>query len=335
MPNVIISADSTCDLSPEQREHYQVRSFPFHIEFRGRDHLDNIDITPQVLFDGFYEDKSLPQTGACSPEAYRQHFAELTADGSKVVHFNLGSALSSAYENASAAAADMEGVYVIDGKSLSTGIGLQVLAACRMRDAGMSAADIAREASELHNRSHASFVLDTMEFLAAGGRCPTLVAYLGGKLSCRPGILVDNQSGAMKVGKLYRGKQEKVLERYVSDTLARYTDIVKDEIFITHSGVSDEVAAAVRKLLEERGFRTILHHHGQLHHFESLRTGHPRHPVHDRNAERLESTGREGERSGAARPSSCHTATPAYQHRETEDRHARIHRPGTTRRLRG
>lgn len=75
----------------------------------------------------------------------------------------------------------MEGVYVIDGKSLSTGIGLQVLAACRMRDAGMSAADIAREASELHNRSHASFVLDTMEFLAAGGRCPTLVAYLGGQ----------------------------------------------------------------------------------------------------------------------------------------------------------
>ena len=148
MPNVIISADSTCDLSPEQRERHQVRSFPFHIEFRGRDHLDNIDITPQVLFDGFYEDKSLPQTGACSPEAYRQHFAELVADGSQVVHFNLGSALSSAYENASAAAADMEGVYVIDGKSLSTGIGLQVLAACRMRDAGMSGADIAREAAE-------------------------------------------------------------------------------------------------------------------------------------------------------------------------------------------
>ena len=275
MPNVIISADSTCDLSPEQRERHQVRSFPFHIEFRGRDHLDNIDITPQVLFDGFYEDKSLPQTGACSPEAYRQYFAELTADGSQVVHFNLGSALSSAYENASAAAADMEGVCVIDGKSLSTGIGLQVLAACRMRDAGMNAADIAREAAELHSRSHASFVLDTMEFLAAGGRCPTLVAYLGGKLSCRPGILVDNQSGAMKVGKLYRGKQEKVLERYVSDTLARYPDIVKDEIFVTPSGVGlilgrgrhisalggrltvQNPPPAVRRMLEERGFQNI------------------------------------------------------------------------------
>ncbi|MFR5828568.1 MAG: DegV family protein [Adlercreutzia equolifaciens] len=154
-----------------------------------------------------------------------------------------------------------------DGKSLSTGIGLQVLAACRMRDAGMSAADIAREAAELHSRSHASFVLDTMEFLAAGGRCPTLVAYLGGKLSCRPGILVDNQSGAMKVGKLYRGKQEKVLERYVSDTLARYTDIVKDEIFITHSGVSDDCRRRTRYAGRAR-IPHHLHHHGQLHHLQ-------------------------------------------------------------------
>lgn len=257
MENVVISADSTCDLSPEQRERHQIRSFPFHIEFRGRDHLDSVDIAPQELFDGFYEDRSLPKTGACSPEAYRRHFAELTADGSQVVHFNLGSALSAAYENACAAAAGMEGVYVIDGKSLSTGVGLQVLAACRMRDAGMAAADIAHEAAELHNRAHASFVLDTMEFLAAGGRCPTVVAYLGAKLSCRPSILVDNQSGAMKVGRIYRGKQAKVIGRYVDDTLARYPDIVKDEIFITHSGVSDGIAEAVRSTLEERGFKDI------------------------------------------------------------------------------
>lgn len=257
MDKVIISADSTCDLSSEQMSYYEVRSFPFHIGFRGRDYLDNVDITPQVLFEGFWEDGSLPQTGAASPEAYRRYFEELSADGSSVIHFNLGSALSAAYANASAAAADMEGIYVIDGKSLSSGVGLQVIAAARMRKAGMSATDIAREAEQLHNRSHASFVLDTMEFLAAGGRCPTVVAYLGGKLSCRPGILVDNQSGAMKVGKIYRGKQERVLARYVEDTLAKYPDVVKDEIFITHSGVSREVAAEVRRMLEDRGFKSI------------------------------------------------------------------------------
>lgn len=257
MSEVVISADSTCDLSEELREQSRVHTFPFHIEFRGKDHLDSVDITPADLFEGYWEDKSLPTTGACSPCQYRQYFEELAAGGREVVHFSLGSALSAAFENASEAAAGMDGVHVIDGKSLSTGVGLQVLAACRMRDAGMDGAAIAEEAKDLHGRSHASFVVDTMEFLAAGGRCPAVVAHLGKMMSCHPGILVDNQSGAMKVGKLYRGKMKRVLEHYVEDTLAKYPDVVKDEIFITHSGVPDDVEADVRAMLEEHGFRNI------------------------------------------------------------------------------
>ena len=257
MNNVIISADSTCDLSPQQREENQVHAFPLHIEFRGKDYLDNVDITPDVLFEGYYEDKSLPKTGAANKEQYKAYFKELIADGSEVVHIDLGSALSSSYENASMAAEELDGVYVIDGKSLSTGVGLQVLAACRMRDEGKSAAEIAEEAEKLHDRSHASFVLDTMEFLAAGGRCPSIVAQASKMLNIRPEILVDNQSGAMKVGKLYRGKQARVLEKYVNDTLAKYPDIVKNEIFITHTGVDPETVEKLRGILEENGFKNI------------------------------------------------------------------------------
>lgn len=257
MSEIVISADSTCDLSEEQRIQNDIRTFPFHIEFRGVDHLDSVDIVPQDIFNGFYEDGSLPKTGACSPMQYKQYFEELSQGGKSVIHFNLGSALSAAHENAREAASDMDNVYVIDAKSLSTGVGLQVLAACRMRDSGMDAADVAREAEHLHSRSHASFVLDTMEFLAAGGRCPSLVAHVGKALKCRPGILVDNQSGAMKVGKIYRGNQDKVLLKYVDDTLAKYPDVLKDEIFITHSGVSPEMEQHVRARLEDAGFQKI------------------------------------------------------------------------------
>lgn len=257
MDEVVISADSTCDLSDEQRERYNIHSFPFHIEFRGKDHLDSVDITPADLFAGYWEDKSLPTTGACTPNQYRRYFEKLCEGDREVIHFSLGSALSAAYENAVEATEDMANVHVIDGKSLSTGVGLQVLAACRMREEGMGGPAIAKEAADLHNRSHASFVLDTMDFLAAGGRCPTVVAHVGKMLSCHPGILVDNQSGAMKVDKLYRGKMKHVLEHYVADTLARYPDVIKDDIFITHSGVADEVEADVRSMLEERGFKNI------------------------------------------------------------------------------
>ncbi len=257
MDEVVISADSTCDLSDEQRECYNIHSFPFHIEFRGEDHLDSVDITPADLFAGYWEDKSLPTTGACAPSQYRRYFEKLSEGGREVIHFSLGSALSAAYQNAVEAAKDMGNVHVIDGKSLSTGVGLQVLAACRMREEGMDGPAIAEAAADLHNRSHASFVLDTMDFLAAGGRCPTVVAHVGKMLSCHPGILVDNQSGAMKVGKLYRGKMKHVLEHYVADTLAKYPDVIKDDIFITHSGVDDEVEADVRSMLEGYGFKNI------------------------------------------------------------------------------
>ena len=83
-----------------------------------------------------------------------------------------------------------------------------------------------------------------------------------------------------------------MLERYVSDTLARYPDIVKDEIFITHSGVSDEIADAVRPHAGRARLPKHLHHHGQLHHLQPLRARHPRHPVHDRNTERVKAGGR-------------------------------------------
>ncbi len=52
-------------------------------------------------------------------------------------------------------------------------------------------------------------------------------------------------------------KQSKVLQRYVEDTLARYPDVIKDEIFITHSGVSDDIAQQVRAALVQQGFRNI------------------------------------------------------------------------------
>ena len=259
MSNVCISADSTCDPLPPTDARAQRAQLPLPYRIQGEETIWTTSTSHlSSCSRAFTRTNRYPRRVLVHRRPYRLHFEELQKDGDSVVHFNLGSALSAAYNNACEAASQMKNVHVVDGKSLSTGVGLQVLAACRMRDAGMDGAEIARTAEGLHNRAHASFVLDTMEFLAAGGRCPrSLVAYLGGKLSCRPGILVDNQSGAMKVGHIYRGKQSKVLQRYVEDTLARYPDVIKNEIFITHSGVSDDIAQQVRAALVQQGFRNI------------------------------------------------------------------------------
>ena len=92
-----------------------------------------------------------------------------------------------------------------------------------------------------------SFIIDTLEFLYKGGRCSALAMMGANVLKLKPCIEVDNSSGAMGVGKKYRGSLDKALVQYVQDRLEGRTDIDTRRIFITHSGISDERVELVRK----------------------------------------------------------------------------------------
>lgn len=232
----ILSADSTCDLNAELKAQYDVKYTPLHIILRGKDYLDNVTITNTDIYNAYWEDGSLPQTAALGPADYAAHFKQFTDQGYEVVHFSLGSGLSNSYNAAFLGAQGLPGVYVVDSGNLSTGIGQLVIRAGRMIEEGKSAAEIAAWGEEFRGHVHSSFLLQTMDFLAAGGRCPTVVALVGRMLQFRPEILVNNADGSMKVGKIYRGNMEKALPKYVHDQLTKYgDDIIADDIFITTS----------------------------------------------------------------------------------------------------
>ena len=150
-----------------------------------------------------------------------------------MIHINLGSSLSSAHQNCCIAAEELGHVHVIDSCSLSTGTGLLVTDAGRMIEQGMKAADIAKALRERAKHCHASFILDTLTFLHAGGRCSTLAALGANVLKLKPCIEVSTADGSMNVGKKYRGTLDKVLVKYVKDKLAAYPDIDPSLIFIT------------------------------------------------------------------------------------------------------
>lgn len=260
MSRIILSADSTCDLSAELRERYDVRYYPFHVEFRGKSYRDNVDITPCELFEGYREDGSLPKTAAINVQEYLDHFSSLVSEGCEVVHVSLGGALSSAHQNAVLAAEQLEGVHVVDSCNLSTGAGQLVIRAGRMIEQGMGAAEIACELELMRERVHSSFVLGTLEFMAAGGRCPAVLSHVGKALHFRAGIDVDNSDGSMGVGRLHHGSMSKALRNYVRDTLAKHEadGIMTDDVFITHSGIDERLIEQVRaQLLEELPFERV------------------------------------------------------------------------------
>lgn len=249
---VILSADSPCDLGEELRTRYDVHFFPFHILLGEQSYTDSVDIHPEDLYQAWREKKLLPKTSAITPLEYTEYFQGWVDAGYDVIHINIGSALSSAYQNCVAAAQELGHVYPVDSCNLSTGIGLLVLRAGEMIRQGMSAEEIQQALIRLTPYSHASFVLNTLEFIRAGGRCSAVAAFGANLLSLKPCIHVSTEkNGAMSVGKKYRGPIEKVLRTYTHDQLDGQNHLRTDHIFITHSGVPQQWIDDVRQIIEE------------------------------------------------------------------------------------
>ena len=117
MGNVLITADSTCDLGETFREHYQLRYFPYHIILDNKEYSDGVDITPDDLYRAYREKKILPKTAAIGIAEYTDFFRPFVEQGFEIVHFCLGSSLSSTYQNCCIAAEDLGHVYPVDSRS--------------------------------------------------------------------------------------------------------------------------------------------------------------------------------------------------------------------------
>ena len=138
-----ISADSTCDLSPELIERYHIGITPLYI-IRGEETLrDGIDVRPEELYEYANATGKLCKTAAVNVSDYLAYFAACREEYDAVIHFTISSDMSACYQNACIAAQEFTNVYPVDSRNLSTGIGHLVLDAAEMAEQGMDAADIA------------------------------------------------------------------------------------------------------------------------------------------------------------------------------------------------
>lgn len=246
---VCITADSTCDLTQELLERFQVKTIPLHVLLGEESYLDGVDFTQEMIFQRYAKDKVLPRTAAISPQEFTDFFTPLVEAGYEVVFLCISSGLSGTYQNAVIAAQDLPGVYPVDSQQLTTGMGEMILAACGMRDKGMDAASIARAMEEMIPRVNVSFVLDTLEYMWKGGRCTGVTAFGANLLNLKP--CIEMRKGKLEVCKKYRGSIEKVYEKYIAERLAGKT-IDPTYFFITTSSppspeLAQRLEDAVRK----------------------------------------------------------------------------------------
>lgn len=253
---VKIISDSTCDLSPELIQQYDIGIVPLIVMKDGAEFLDGITITPADIFAHVASGGSLCSTAARGVAVYQEEFSKYAKDYDGVLHVNIGSDFSSSYQNACIAADDFENVRVIDSKNLSTGHGLVVLKAWELAQTAKDMDELKEQLDAFVPRVEASFVLDRLEYMVKGGRCSGAAALGANLLSLKPCIEVKD--GKMVVVKKYRGHIEKCMAAYVKDRLADRQDLDSDRVFITHTDVSRESLEAVQNGVAQYGnFKTV------------------------------------------------------------------------------
>jgi DegV family protein with EDD domain len=212
------------------------------------EYLDGVNVTPEELYAWSDLHGETPKTAASSIEDIEKHLSPDSDD--EYIIFTISSSMSANFNNVRLAAEDLEmqeRVHVIDSANLSTGIGLQVILAAELAQAGKPAAEIVACIEAVKPKVRASFVIDTLVYLHRGGRCSGVAAMLGAALKLHPRIAVAD--GAMHPEKKYRGHSHKFIMDYVKDMEPELLSARKDRVFITHSGCDKEIVDAVRDYL--------------------------------------------------------------------------------------
>lgn len=246
---VKIISDSTCDLSKELLEKYDVAIIPLHIHLGDEEYEDGINLSANAIYEWSDANKQTPKTSAASMPEVMEVFQKYADD--ELLCFAVSEDMSSSANVMRLAAQELEmeeRVTVINSENLSTGIGLLIIEAAIMAQKGNGASEIKAHIEELIPKVRASFVVDTLTYLHRGGRCSSVAALAGGALRLHPKIVVKD--GKMEVSKKYRGKINKVILSYVKDMEEDMRHAKKDRVFITHSGCEQEVVDEVRVMLE-------------------------------------------------------------------------------------
>lgn len=237
---VIIASDSTCDLSKELIQKYDVKMIPLHIIFGEESYDDNVNMNLELLYQKVEECGELPKTSAAAPKEFYRFFKQYVDEGYDIFYVGIGANLSSTLQSAMIAADDLDGhVVCIDGGNLSTGTGLLVLKACTYRDQGYNVHEIAEKITNIVPRVKAQFVVETLDYLHKGGRCSGTTRFIGGLLRIKPMIVV--REGKLSVGKKFIGSMKKAITGMVNMFLNDVEHLDPEFVFITHTMAFDKV----------------------------------------------------------------------------------------------
>ncbi len=197
---VRIVTDSSCDLTEEEATANGIEVVPLTIRFGDEELEDRTQLSVEAFYERLATSSVLPETAAPAPGKFEAAFRRQAAAGADaVVCINLSSGLSATMQSANNAATAVAGdlpVHVVDSRSITSGLGTQVLLAAEAAAGGASADDVVALVQDLVRRTHVIGALDTLDNLKKGGRIGGAQAIVGSLLSIKP--ILDISTGEVE-----------------------------------------------------------------------------------------------------------------------------------------
>lgn len=186
-----IITDSASDFKPAPDQNVTV--IPMTVSFGEEQFLDGVDLHPHEFYARLIEFDVIPTTSQLTPHNFAEVFREVADADDAAVVITLAANLSGTYENACLAAEAYPGqIYVIDSETVAIGEAILIERALELIDGGLSAADIAQQLEREKKDVHLVALLETLEYLKRGGRLSSQAAFVGGLLSIKPVVAVEN-----------------------------------------------------------------------------------------------------------------------------------------------
>lgn len=259
MRKVKIVADSTVDLTPEQYKDNDIFVMPLSVNFGEETYKDGVDITPDEIYEKVKNGSCLPSTAAIPPQVFAEQLKPFVDDGYDIVFLGIGSKLSTTFQNLHIASEELgkEYIFPVDSSNLSSGTGLLVLKASKLRDEGKSAKEIKEILETLVPKVSAKFVLERLEYMRKGGRCSAMAAIFGTLLHIHP--ILKMVDGKLIVEKKPRGPMKVAYNEMVKELEEDLPNIDFDNVMITHAGIEqdrlDYIFNEVSKLVDPKIIR--------------------------------------------------------------------------------
>lgn len=250
-----VISDSTCDLSNEMLERFDITIVPLHIVLGTQEYRDRIEISQHEIFEWADANKTTPKTSAISFDDAKEIIEPIIEAGDEVVCFTISESMSTTGNVFRLVGEELEAhdrVHVYNSKSLSNGVGILAIVASKLVKEGKTYSEMLPILDEYRDKLCISFVVDTLVYLARGGRCSAATALMGSVLKLHPKIILTG--GAMEADKKYRGAMSSVVLNYAKDMEDKLLNARKEMVFLISTEQNPAIVDSVREYLKSLNY---------------------------------------------------------------------------------